>query len=328
METRAGPSGIAGRRPPGSSADLDFHGVAGAARTEVGIDQKRLEHPGHRSRGAANRELMALSLRVDGLEADGVSLLSPTSATFDDLARPLLGERIADIGLKLKPMLVIVSNETSQTIVSLSVAWRITHQSGRRTSFWSHTSFADIVCGDVLVSQSPRGLEAGQQRIEANGVVIHQWGYGDPYFDQFLGQFVDQRNALLGNALELQIALDAVIFVDGTLVGPDEETALSDRFSNYVRAKQEWYRGLVEALDRGASVAQAFEPVERFLADARAKRRAIPRTFDVPDVWTQQAAADATRWRRKFADEEIPALLRQTLRLDPFIVRRAQSSKS
>jgi hypothetical protein len=238
------------------------------------------------------------------------------------MARPLLGERIADIGLQLKPMLVIVSNETSQTIVSLSVVWRVTHQSGRRTSFWSHTSFADVVCGDVLVSHQPLGLEAGQQRIEANGVVIHRWGYGDAYFDQFLGQFVDQRNALLGNALELQIALDAVIFEDGTLVGPDEETALSERFSTYVRAKQEWYRGIVEALDRGESVAQAFAPVERFWADARAQRRVLPRTFGPTDLWTEQAAADATRWRRKFADEEIPALLRQSLRLDPFIVRR------
>ena len=265
---------------------------------------------------------MALSIRVDGLEPDGVSLISPTLSTFDDMARPLLGERIADIGLKLKPMLVIVSNETSQTIVSLSVVWRITHQSGRRTSFWSHTSFSDVVCGDVLFSQGPLGLEAGQQRIEANGVVIHRWGYLDQYFDQFLNQFVGQRNALLANALDLQIELNAVIFADGTLVGPDDETALSDRFSTYLRAKQAWYRGIVDALDRGESVAQAFAPVEQFWTDARAERRAHPRTVKPADVWTQQAAADATRWRRKFADEEIPALLRRSLRLDPFIIRR------
>ena len=270
---------------------------------------------------------MALLIRVDGLEADGVSLVSPTLPTFDDMARPLLGERIADIGLKLKPMLVIVSNETSQTIVSLSVVWRVTHQSGRRTSFWSHTSFSDVVCGDVLFSQGPLGLEAGQQRIEANGVVIHRWGYLDAYFDQFLGQFVDQRNALLANALELQIALDAVIFADGTLVGPDEEAALSERFSTYVRAKQAWYRGILDALDRGESVAEAFAPVDRFVADARAQRRTRPpRVVEPPDAWTQQAAADVTRWRRKFADEEIPALLRQTVRLDPFVVRRRQSA--
>lgn len=265
---------------------------------------------------------MALSISIDGLEANGVPLISPLLPTFDDMARPLLGDRIADIGLKLKPMLVIVSNQTSHTIVSLSVVWRIKHRSGRQTSFWSHSSFADVVCGDVLVSPGPLGLQAGEQRIEANGIVIHRWGYLDEYFDQFLGQFVDQRDALLANALELQIALDAVIFEDGTVIGPDEETALSDRFSSYVQAKQAWYRGILEALDRGESVAQAFAPAERFWADARALMKTRPPRINQPDVWMQQAAADTTRWRRKFVEQEIPALLRQSLRLEPFILRR------
>jgi hypothetical protein len=264
---------------------------------------------------------MAFSIRVDGLEAGGVPLLSPTLPTFDALARPLLGERIADIGLKLKPMLVIVSNEAPQTIVALSLIWRVTHQGGHRTSSWSHTSFPEVICGDVLVGDAPFGLEAGHKRIEANGIVIHRYGYLDAYYDQFLDQFVDQRNALLANAVDLQIELNAVIFADGSLIGPDDETALADRFSGWVRAKQVWYRGIVEALDRGVSVAQAFEPVGRFLADVRAARRA-PRHESPTDVWMYQAAGTATRWRHRFADEEIPALLRTALRFDPFVIRR------
>lgn len=31
------------------------------------------------------------------------------------------------VGLKLKPMLVIVSNENVRTVVSLSLVWRVTH---------------------------------------------------------------------------------------------------------------------------------------------------------------------------------------------------------
>ena len=57
---------------------------------------------------------MALSIRVNGLDAYGLELLSPTRPEFDELARPLLGERIADVGLRLKPMLVIVSTKTSR----------------------------------------------------------------------------------------------------------------------------------------------------------------------------------------------------------------------
>ena len=93
---------------------------------------------------------MALSLRVDGLDSDGVMLLSSVRPEFDEMARPLLGERIADIGLKLKPMLVIVSNQSPRTIVSLSVVWHVTHQDGRRHRVWGHTSTTINSSGNLL----------------------------------------------------------------------------------------------------------------------------------------------------------------------------------
>jgi hypothetical protein len=46
---------------------------------------------------------MTLSIRVDGVDAYGIELLSPTRPEFDELARPLLGERIADLALRLSP---------------------------------------------------------------------------------------------------------------------------------------------------------------------------------------------------------------------------------
>jgi hypothetical protein len=267
---------------------------------------------------------MALSIRVNGLDAYGVALLSPTRPEFDEVARPLLGERIADIGLRLKPMLVIVSNESVRTVVSLSLVWSVTHRSGRTSRFWGHTSFPDVICGDTILSHHPAGLEPGQRRIEANRIVIHGWGNLDEYFDQFLGQFVDEKDKLLANAVDLHIDLNAVIFADGTLVGADDESTLTDLFSTYVRAKQEWYRGIIEALDAGQSVAEAFAPVERFLADTADRRRARRRLFDEKraELWTGEAAADAKRWRRRYADAEIPPLLKQAIRLDPFIIRR------
>src|SRR5688572_10669637 len=110
--------------------------------------------------------LMALSIRVDGLDAYGIELLSPTRPEFDELARPLLGERIVDLGLRLKPMLVIVSHENVRTVVSLSLVWNVTHRIGRTTQFWGHTSFPDVICGDIVLSDHPAGLGTGQRRIE------------------------------------------------------------------------------------------------------------------------------------------------------------------
>jgi hypothetical protein len=264
---------------------------------------------------------MSLSIRASGLNAYGLELLSPTRPEFDALARPLIGERIADAALRLKPMLVIVSNENVQTVVSLSLVWHVVHRDGTTGRYWSHTSFPDVICGDV--SQDPAGLKTGERRIEAYGLVIHGWSQWGEYHDQVLGHFVEQKDALLADAVDLHVELNAVIFADGTLIGADDESALRDLFSAYVRAKQDWYRGIIEALNAGQSVADSFAPVDRFLADRTNRLRAGHFIEEKPgDLWTHQAAAEAKSWHRRHADKDIPPLLKQAIRLDPFIIRR------
>jgi hypothetical protein len=200
----------------------------------------------------------------------------------------------------------------------------VTQRDGRHHSAWGHTSFPESICGDARLADHPEALPPGQQRIEANGLVIHRYGDADAYYDQFLGQFVDEKAALLAGAVDLHIALNAVIFADGTLVGADDQSKLSDLFSAYVRAKQEWYRGIIEALDAGQSVADAFGPVERFQADLANRMRAgkFESRQGPADVWTVQAAGEAMRWRRRYPDEAIPDLLKRSIRLEPFIIRR------
>jgi hypothetical protein len=276
---------------------------------------------------------MALSVRVTGLDAHGVDLFSPTRPEFDELAWPLLGERIANLGLRLKPMLVIVSNENVRTIVSLALIWHVIHRDGTTGRYWSHTSFPDVICGDA--DHDSVGFETGQRRIDAYGVAIHGWSQWDEYFDQSLGHFVEQKQALLADAVDLHIELNAVIFADGTLIGADDgvglyigglgtRLTLRDLFSAYVHAKHAWYRGIIEALDAGQSVADSFAPVERFLTDTTNRMRAGHSMEDKPDdLWTRQAAAEARSWQRRHADKDIPTQLRQAIRLNPFIIRRS-----
>jgi hypothetical protein len=268
---------------------------------------------------------VALALRVDGLDAYGVRLISPVSPEFDTLARPLMGERIAHIGLQLRPMLAIVQNDSPHTIVSLSVVWDVKHASGMTTGFWGHTSFPEQICGDTLVSHDAHAIPSGSCHLEANGLVLHGYGHGDPYFDQFLPQFVDQKTTLLKHAVELHIALNAVIFADGTLAGADDESQLADLFSACLRAKQEWYRGIITALDAGESIEQAFRPVREFLDEQKARIRSGDVASDVFDRYghlRHQSAAEAARWRRRFKDEEVAALLTSAIRLEPFVIRR------
>jgi hypothetical protein len=86
---------------------------------------------------------------------------------FDVLARPLIG-RVADIGLKLKPMLMIVSNESPQTVVSYSKTWTARYADGRTSAIRSHTSFPEAVCGDML---APVRSKAVRIEWKANDIV-------------------------------------------------------------------------------------------------------------------------------------------------------------
>jgi len=112
---------------------------------------------------------------------------------------------------------------------------------------------------------------------------------------------------------------DQAIFDDGTMLGADE--SLLSQFSDYLEAKQHWYRSILAALDAGQSIDDAFGPVGQFRADERKRRDQIPRAPLGP-IWKGQAAADAERWRRRHAEREVHRLLKETIRLEPFVIRR------
>lgn len=265
-------------------------------------------------------------IRVQGLE--GLTRIPPNEPTFDELVRPILG-RVANIGLQLKPLLVVLSNESPKTVVAFSMTWRVIYRSGQESTFRNLASFPDVVCGDLLVSRHPPGVPPGTLRVEANGLVIHTWGQTDEYYDQFLPQFVDEKDRMLANAVDLSIELSAAIFDDGTLIGPDEGSWVRDNFAQYVRAKQDWYRVIVTALDQGRTLADAYKPLDEFTA-ARIDRLRSGRlrlSEDQSDTWKQQGAADVNSWRRKYPEAEIPRLLKEKIRLEPFVIHRHGSDQ-
>jgi len=265
---------------------------------------------------------MALSIQVSDFQADGIKVIPATDDAFDALARPLIG-RVADIGLQLKPLLFVVSNESEETVVAFSKLWTVRHEDGRTTTMRSHTSFPEYVCGDVLMSRHQQAFPRGSRRVETAQLVIQGYASSDPYYDQFLPQFVVEKEQMLTDATELHIELDAVIFADGRLIGRDPDGWLSGLFSEYVSAKQDWYRQILDRLDAGYSVDDAFAPIRAFQEQKNQQIRA-GRGFmeEGVQLWKTQAAAEAARWRHRFKDDELPALLKQSIRLEPFVIRR------
>jgi hypothetical protein len=265
---------------------------------------------------------MEVPISIRAFEQDGIHIIPPTDPDFDELARPLIG-RVADIGLQLKPMLAIVSNKSQHTVVSYSKMWTVRYPDGRTRSIRSHTSFPETVCGDILIAPDPEALPPGAKRIETASLVIQGYAQSEPYYDQFLDQFIIEKDRMLAHAEALSIELEAVIFADGTLVGSDQDGWLSGLFSECVDQKQAWYREILSRLDAGASVEEAYAPIRVFQEERKAYMRSRePRGHRELQLWKTQAAADAQRWRRKFTDDELPQLLKSSIRFEPFEIRR------
>ena len=162
-------------------------------------------------------------------------------------------------------------------------------------------------------------IRPGEQGLIAEGMEIHCGRWNEkPTEDFYLRQFAEAFERFV-NATEVRISLDAVIVDDGELIGPDE-SQLGDHFAAYVKAKQDIYRSLVQSLDSGQSMDEAFRPIEATIAVTCADPR-LP--VDNPfAIWPRQAAGEARGWRKRYGDADLHNILRRALRKDPFVIRR------
>jgi hypothetical protein len=250
---------------------------------------------------------MSPPVTVSGLDRHGVSLVSPIDPGFDEMARPLIGSR-ADHVFKMKPMLVVVGNDSPRTIVAMSLTWRVSKRVGgllQRTN----SVFPHVVCGDQAISRMRPGVRPGEAHVIAAGCVVENLDALEGESDSWIEHFVGERDRALEGATTVAIELDAAIFDDGGLVGANQDGWLSDLFATYVAAKQDWYRTILAGLDKGQSLDEAYAPLRTFSAesirqmharrpmDARERRRSM---------WRTQAAGEASSWLRRFPSSEVP----------------------
>lgn len=268
-----------------------------------------------------------IPVTVSGLPDARVTLVSPDDAHFDDIARPLIGSH-ADRLFALKPLLIVVQNHSLKTIAAVSLIWTLSKTIGG-TRMWTNSTFPDAVIGPLSGRERP-GIRPGEAHMLGSDIVVEHFDKApgpEPWLRSIIDDFVTSRNETMAGVTGAHIALDALIFQDGTLAGPDDESRLAHLFGERVAARQRWLREISATLAAGRSVEDAYAPLVAFQADVRQQHGQLP--AGTPDeqatfVEKTNAAADVAQFRKRVGDTQLPAAL-AALNLDDFAMHRASA---
>ena len=239
--------------------------------------------------------------------------MSPADPEFDAAARSLFRGNCDEL-LKLKPFLTIVSNRCDRTLVAYALVWNVARH---ETSI----TFDQRKYPDAVAPATPRRgneIRPGEQKITAMAIEINGGLWGEQATEDFYLRQFDHWLKEYKDAVSLTISMDAAIFEDGEILGPNK-SKLDQDFLAYVDAKQGHYRTIVESLDLGMSLDEAFAPIE-----AVAKANIENPTLGWENVrarWTRMAAGEVRSWRFRYGDEAAPDIYRRALRKEPFEIR-------
>ena len=270
-------------------------------------------------------------MKATGLDQDGVKLISPMDPSFDSTVDKIAARGFADLLKKSKPWVTVVSNESIRKIVAFSTVFRMTDGEGHTSTNSSYFVAPDAIGNPGLDfgHHSERGVAAfSGKRLTALGVAIPEsepmdlkspdWDHDRTWqwiIDE-TGKFISHTAAEYSSARTVEIGLDAVIFEDGLLIGPDAN-GLAAHFDSVVRARQDLYRAIIRRIERGENVEAIFQ--------AAIKENSPENSANLVDAGLMarsEALSAARALRKKYGDEKIREILQRALLPAPFVIRK------
>ena len=201
-----------------------------------------------------SRDPQKIPVVVDSSPLAGVEIIAPGDTRFDQEARQIVGAKL-DLVKTLSPLLLLIKNDSQHTIVAYSAEWDL-KRGTEEIPFGTVRMFPMAIAGPVVGGdlRRDREIRPGEERLEGmhSEVGIHP--------DDASTDAKHQAEELAG-VTAVKAHLDAVIFDDGTLVGPDSHN-LSGKFVANVEDHQSLYRSILASLQAGESAEKLFETLD------------------------------------------------------------------
>jgi hypothetical protein len=254
-----------------------------------------------------------IKVDVTGLDKAGLFMTSPTAPDFDSRVAALLPSWVPQV-LSLKPCILIISNRSPKTVVAYTLEFQFSSDTSILLTSRIHSKSPAAVANGALATVKGNELRPGSEKVV--GVAFE----GEPQ-TQTLAYYQQTQEEDLLHVTHIRISFDAVLFDDGSFIGPDR-AELRRSFEVYLDEQQALYHKFAQALDTGTSLETAFHQVVSPVFDLP-----IPRPGDAPAVYANVAAQDAIAIRKRFGDEAAAEMFRHAVRDKPFVIRPADISK-
>jgi hypothetical protein len=280
------------------------------------------------SMGAQTKE----TVKVTGLDSDGVTLISPSSPGFDALVSKLMANEATGAALQLKPYLVVVSNQSAHTVVAFDTVWKLTYRDSRTENTFVQFKYPDAVAGIPGTSMFPPEHELGvavppgKQRLCAMALEFGPQIVAMQGWKEMMRDGTRNQAQMYAGVTKVEIELDAVIFDDGTLVGPDAGN-LQEHFAAYVDEKQKLFRSVVSGLDSGRSMDDVFAPIKA-VVDAPPSSLVKAMAASKLALYHRLAAEEILGLRARIGDQAVYSLFKQASRKEPFVIHRSEVKNS
>ena len=262
-----------------------------------------------------SRDPQKIPVEVDSSPLAGVEIITPGAPRFDPEARQIVGAKL-DLVKTLSPLLMLIKNNSQHTIVAYSPEWDL-KRGGEEIPWVALRTFPMAISGPECDVPHDRPIRPGEERLEGmnSEVGIHP--------DDASTDAKYQAEDLTG-VTAVKAHLDAVIFDDGTLIGPDRNN-LPEKFVPYVEDHQSLYRSILASLQAGEPAEKLYDSLEqkrRQEFDKSTKGNSPPGPERASMMEKLIAEQDVLGSWRNHGDSDSLAYFSRCLRTPPFAVTR------
>lgn len=259
-----------------------------------------------------SRDPQKIPVAVVSSPLPGVEIIAPGDPRFDQEARQIVGAKL-DLVKTLSPLLMLIKNNSQHSIVAYSPEWDLM-RGAEEIPFVALRTFPMAISGPECDALYDRPIRPGEERLE--GMKSEVGNHPDDASTDAKYQAED-----LAGVTSVKAHLDAVIFDDGTIVGPDRHD-LSGKFVPYVEDHQSLYRTILASLHAG-------EPAEKLYDSLEQKRRQEFHESTIANpTWNSMkmekllAEQDVLGAWRDHSNSNSLAHFSRCLRMPPFTVAR------